>query len=59
MHLQCLQRNMESYNAVLIEEGISMSDRLKKLRDLVIRQMKTLNEISVDNLPNTEKKEND
>ena len=36
-----------------------MSDRLKKLRDLVIRQMKTLNEISVDNLPNTEKKEND
>ena len=50
---------MESYNAVLIEEGISMSDRLKKLRDLAIRQMKTLNEISVDNLPNIEKKEND
>ena len=34
--------NMESYNAILIEQGKPMSERLLLLRDLAIRQMSTL-----------------
>ena len=43
--------NMESYNAILIEQGKSMSERLVLLRDLAIRQMSTLNRISTEHLP--------
>ena len=42
--------NMESYNAILIEQGKSMSERLVLLRDLAIRQMSTLTRISTENL---------
>ena len=42
--------NMESYNAILIEQGKSMSERLVLLRDLVIRQMSTLTRISTEHL---------
>ena len=43
--------NMESYNAILIEQGLSQGDRLQKLRDMAIRQMQTLSELSLENLP--------
>ena len=43
--------NMESYNAILIEQGKPQSERLIQLRDLAVRQMQTLAAISMDNLP--------
>ena len=43
--------NMESYNAILIEQGKPQSERLVQLRDLAFRQMQTLAAISMDNLP--------
>ena len=43
--------NMESYNAILIEQGKPMSERLVLLRDLAIRQMSTLTRISTEHLP--------
>ena len=42
--------NMESYNAILIEQGKPMSERLLLLRDLAIRQMSPLTRISTENL---------
>ena len=42
--------NMESYNAILIEQGKTMSERLVLLRDLAIRQMSTLTKISTEHL---------
>ena len=42
--------NMESYKAILIEQGKPMSERLLLLRDLAIRQMSTLTRISTENL---------
>ena len=43
--------NMESYNAILIEQGKLMSERLVLLRNLAVRQMQTLIRISTENLP--------
>lgn len=42
--------NMESYNAILIEQGKLMSERLILLRNLAIRQMQTLTQISTEHL---------
>lgn len=39
--------NMESYNAILIEQGKSQSERLILLRNLAIRQMDTLASINL------------
>ena len=39
--LICLS-NMESMNSVLIEEGLSQSDRLVRLNEMAIRQMEIL-----------------
>lgn len=41
--LICLS-NMENINAVLIADGLSQSDRLRKLNQIAISQMKVLNE---------------
>ena len=38
---------MESYNAILIEQGKSQSERLILLRNLAIRQMDTLASINL------------
>ena len=38
---------MESYNAILIEQGKSQSERLILLRNLAIRQMDTLSSINL------------
>ena len=42
--------NMESYNAILIEQGKLMSERLVLLRKFAIKQMKTLAMVSMDGL---------
>jgi hypothetical protein len=43
--------NMESYNAVLIEQRKEQSERLVLLRELALRQMETLASIRMDGLP--------
>lgn len=40
--------NMESYNAILIEQGKIMSERLVLLRELAMKQMETLSVVSTD-----------
>lgn len=40
--------NMESYNAILIEQGKPMSERLVLLRELAVKQMKTLSTIDTE-----------
>ena len=40
--------NMESYNAILIDQGKPMSERLVLLRRLVLKQLGTLSEVSMD-----------
>ena len=43
--------NMESYNALLIEQKKGQAERLTLLRELAVRQMKTLSGISLEKLP--------
>lgn len=43
--------NMESYNAILIEQGKSQSERLVLLRDLAVKQMQTLEALNFTDLP--------
>ena len=43
--------NMESYNAILIEQGKTQSKRLILLRDLAMKQMQTLAVLSMNGLP--------
>ena len=45
--------NLESYNAVLINQGKPQSERMVLLRELVIQQLKTLGSISLNALPNS------
>lgn len=40
--------NMESYNAILIEQGKAMSERLVLLREVALKQMETLSAVSVE-----------
>lgn len=48
--LVCLS-NMESLNAELIQQGLAQKDRLRKLNEMAIRQMKILvNEVSIKRL---------
>ena len=42
---------MESYNAILIEQGKKQSERLVILRELAVKQLSTLNLLSNSNLP--------
>ena len=43
--------NMESYNALLIEQKKEQAERLVMLRELAVRQMQTLSNISMEKLP--------
>ncbi len=43
--------NMESYNAILIEQGKSQSERLILLHDLAVRQMQTMSSLNASRLP--------
>ncbi|MCR5094431.1 MAG: KilA-N domain-containing protein [Lachnospiraceae bacterium] len=40
--------NMESYNAILVDQGRPMSERLVLLRGLALKQMETLSAVSMD-----------
>lgn len=46
--------NLESYNAVLINQGKTQEERMKLLRQLVVQQLKTLDSLSVNNLQSIE-----
>lgn len=48
--------NMESYNAILIEQGKSQRERLKLLNELAIRQLKTIGQINMDAIKKLEEK---
>ena len=43
--------NMESYNSILINQGLKQEDRMLKLRELSVQQLKTLQEMDVSALP--------
>lgn len=42
--------NLESYNAILINQGKAQDERMPLLRDLAVSQLRTLNGIAVDNI---------
>ncbi len=48
--------NLESYNAILIEQGKSQAERMQLLHDLAVQQMRTLNSMDLSELPGIEKK---
>ncbi|GBF10762.1 KilA-N domain-containing protein [Tepidibacillus sp. HK-1] len=48
--------NMESYNAILIEQGKSQSERLQLLNKLAIRQLEAIREINTDTIKKLEGK---
>ena len=43
--------NMESYNAILIQQGKSQAERMKLLRDLAVQQITTISELDLQRLP--------
>lgn len=43
--------NMESYNAILINQGLTQPERMLKLRELVVHQLTTLEALDMQNLP--------
>ena len=43
--------NLESYNAVLINQGKSQKERMELLRQLAVQQLQTLETISLNSLP--------
>ena len=46
--------NLESYNAVLINQGKSQKERMELLRRLAVQQLRTLETVSLNNLPKLE-----
>ena len=47
---------MESYNAILIEQGKSQPERLRLLNNLAIRQLEAIKEINLDAIKKLEGK---
>ncbi len=43
--------NLESYNAVLINQGMKQKERMELLRKLVVQQLQTLEAVNLNNLP--------
>ena len=43
--------NLESYNAVLINQGKNQKERMELLRQLAVQQLQTLETVSFNNLP--------
>ena len=43
--------NLESYNAILINQGKKQKERMELLRQLAVQQLQTLETISLNNLP--------
>ena len=50
--------NMESYNAILIEQGKQMSERLVLIREQAVKQLRTLAQVSFNNLPDLHEDKN-
>ena len=46
--------NMESYNAILIQQGKSQAERMKLLHELAVQQMKTISSLDLKYLPGME-----
>ena len=46
-----LLANLESYNAILINQGKSQKERMELLRQLTVQQLQTLETVSLNNLP--------
>jgi len=46
--------NMESYNAILIEQGKQQAERLRLLNKLAIRQLKAIEEIGTSEIKKLE-----
>lgn len=46
--------NLESYNAVLINQGKNQKERMELLRQLAVQQLQTLGMVSLNNLPELE-----
>ena len=47
---------MESYNAILIEQGKSQAERVVALRELAVKQMQTMETLNVSGFLQIEKK---
>ncbi|MBP3220618.1 MAG: KilA-N domain-containing protein [Neisseriaceae bacterium] len=47
--------NMESYNAILIEQGKGQPERLQLLRNMAISQLQSISELSLGSLPMIDK----
>lgn len=43
--------NLESYNAVLVNQGKSQKERMELLRQLAVQQLQTLEMVNLNNLP--------
>lgn len=48
--------NLESYNAVLINQGKKQRERMELLRQLVVQQLQILETVSLNNLPQMEER---
>ena len=48
--------NMESYNAILIQQGKSQEERMKLLHELAVQQMTTMSSLELNHLPGIEVK---
>ena len=46
--------NLESYNAILINQGKNQKERMELLRQLAVQQLQTLEMVSLNNLPKIE-----
>ena len=57
IHQLLVLSNMESYNAILIQQGKTQAERIQLLHELAVQQMKTLEMLNVTNLPEIEIKE--
>ena len=47
---------MESYNAILIQQGKSQAERMKLLHELAVQQMTTMSTLDLKRLPGIEEK---
>ena len=48
--------NLESYNAILINQGKNQKERMELLRQLAVQQLQTLEKVSLNNLPKLEER---
>ena len=50
--------NLESYNAILINQGKSQKERMELLRHLAVQQLRTLETVSINNIARLETNQN-